>query len=644
MRDQQGQISVAGAAGAASQAMSTVVEARLSRRGVLAGGAAVLLAGRLPAAAQASLPALPFKEVLAGLDETDHVPEGFERQVLIRWGDPVLPGAPAFDPKMQTGASQAQQWGHNNDYLCFVPAPGANPPSSRGFLCANHEYCNSELMFVGLNAKDMAEVRRKITREMMEVEMASVGGSIVEIERKGGQWQVVAGSPHARRLTVDTPFALTGPAAGHARMKTGEDPEGRTARGMLACCAGGMTPWGTWLAGEENIQQFFTGKLPDTHPEVENHKRYGSNGRFQWGKFVNRYDVAKEPNELNRAGWVVEVDPYDPKSTPRKHTALGRFKHESACPIISKDGRVVVYSGDDERYEFIYRFISKGRFDPNNRAANLDLLTEGTLSVARFDKDGSLTWIPLVQGSGELTADKGFASQADVLIDARLAARRAGATPMDRAEDIEISPTTGKIYVALTYNDRRKPSEVDAANPRAESRFGHIIEMIAPDGEHTADKFRWEILVLCGNPRDAKVGATFHPATTENGWFGMPDNLVMDSRGRLWVATDGNEPKKTERGDGIWVVETEGPARGRSTHFYRVPAGAECTGPFFTPDEETLFVSIQHPGEDGPSYPPFARFSSADDPATRWPDFKPDLPPRPSVVAITRKGGGKIGQ
>ena len=624
------------------------IQGGLSRRQMLLATASVAALGLpdigTPATAQTSPPAsaFDFKELAAGLDDKVHVAEGYETQVVVRWGDPVVAGAPAFDPKAQSADKQQLQLGHNNDYLCFVPIPGASNPGKHGLLCVNHEYCNSELMFPGLNAKDINDFRSKITIDMARVEMAAIGGSIIEIRQTDGRWQLVEGSKYNRRLHVGSPFTLTGLAAGHARMRTTEDPNGRTAKGMLGCCAGGMTPWGTWLAGEENVQQFFYGKVPANHREADNHKRYGSNGRFSWGLFEPRFNVEKEPTEINRFGWVVEVDPLTPDAMPRKHTALGRLKHESATTVINKDGRVVVYSGDDERYEFVYRFVSKGRFDPANRAANLDLLTEGDLSVARYNKDGSLDWLPLVQGQGPLTPANGFDSQADVLIDARYAARLIGATPMDRPEDIEVSPKTGKIYVTLTYNERRKANEVDAANPRANNRYGHIMEMTPPDGDHAAARFGWSILLLCGDPAKAEVGATFHSATSKDGWFGMPDNMAFDGRARLWVGTDGNEPSLTGRGDGIWGVETEGPLRGYSKHFLRVPAGAECTGPFFTPDDETLFISVQHPGEDGPSYPAHGRFSSADDPSTRWPDFKPDMPPRPAVIAVTRKGGGKL--
>jgi secreted PhoX family phosphatase len=411
---------------------------------------------------------------------------------------------------------------------------------------------------------------------------------------------------------------------------------------MLNNCAGGMTPWGTWLTCEENFHGYFWGTLEDTHPEARNYKRYGvAASAYAWGKFHDRFDVIKEPNEANRFGWIVEIDAFDPASVPRKRTALGRFKHEGAAGIINKDGRYVVYSGDDERFDYVYRFVTQARVDIGNRAANRDILDDGTLSVARYDADGTVIWLPLVHGQGPLTAANGFQSQADVVIEARRAADLVGATKMDRPEDVEANPKNNKVYVILTNNTRRKAEQIDAANPRPDSRFGHIIEMTPPDGNHAADKFTWEILVKCGDPSIAAVGATFSSDTTRNGWFGMPDNLAFDADGRLWIATDGNSGYKTGRADGLWGLETEGESRGTSRHFYRVPMGAELCGPEFTPDGETLFVAVQHPGErdeDDPKAEP----ATFEKPASRWPDFKDNMPPRPSIVVITKQGGGKI--
>jgi hypothetical protein len=275
--------------------------------------------------------------------------------------------------------------------------------------------------------------------------------------------------------------------------------------------------------------------------------------------------------------------------------------------------------------------------DPQNRAANLNLLDSGTLYVAKYNPDGTGTWIPVVHGQGSLTEANGFRSQADVLIETRRAADLLGATKMDRPEDIEANPKTNRVYVMLTNNTRRTEQQVDKANPRANNAFGHIIEMIPEGGNHAAATFKWEVLVQCGDPAVAAVGATFSSETTKNGWFGMPDNCAVDNQGRLWISTDGNNAKATGRADGLWALETEGDRRGTSKHFFRVPMGAEMCGPVFTPNDETLFLAVQHPGEsdDGPP-------ASFENPATRWPDFKSNVPPRPSVLVVTKRGGGKI--
>jgi secreted PhoX family phosphatase len=637
----------------AAPTIGDVIAARYSRREIMRGALgitaisaaaaplAIAAAGRAAAQATSTTPSFDFKELRVGADATHHVAEGYEADVLIRWGDKVLEGAPRFDPTRQAAEAQARQFGYNNDFLGYVPLDG----SRRGLLVVNHEYTNEELMFPGLGRQDGPAKFAGMTRDLVEIEMMAHGGSIIEVVRKAdGKWSVVEGSRFARRITPRTPMRISGPAAGHERMKTKADPTGTTVFGMLNNCAGALTPWGTWLTCEENTNGYFWNKAAaENSPDAKALKRYGAPGEwFAWGKFEDRFDIAKEPNEVNRFGWVVEIDPLDPGSVPVKRTALGRFKHEGAGNIVNKDGRFVVYSGDDERFDYVYKFVTEGRVDRQNRAGNRDLLDAGTLYVARYNADGTGTWLPLVHGHGGLTVENGFKDQADVLIFARLAADRLGATKMDRPEDIEVSGKSGKAYVMLTNNSRRRADQVDAANPRAENRFGHIIEMTPADGDHAAQAFTWEILVRCGDPSIASVGATFNPATTADGWFGMPDNAVVDALGRLWIATDGNMPSRTGRTDGVWALETEGAARGTSKLFFSVPLGAEMCGPELTPDLETFFVAVQHPGEaddDDPNAPK----ATYEAPSTRWPDFDPAMPPRPSVVAITRKGGGRIG-
>ena len=634
----------------ANATLGDVVAERFDRRDLIKGllGVSAIAATVSPLAlavadtarAQAGspTPSFHFKEVAAGSDERHYVAEGYDADILIRWGDAVLPDAPAFDPANQSAAAQAKQFGYNNDFLGFAPING-NP--NHGLLVVNHEYTNEELMFPRLGRQDGKAKFAGMTKALVEIEMMAHGGSVIEIRRENGKWGIVTGSRYARRITAETPMRLTGPAAGHARMKTSADPTGTNVLGMLNNCAGAMTPWGTWLTCEENFNGYFWSRAAaQAGPDGAALKRYGAPGEwYNWGAYFDRFDTAKEPNEINRFGWVVEIDPFDPTSVPKKRTAMGRFKHEGAGNIVNRDGRFVVYQGDDERFDYVYKFVTAGRVDPANRAANAALLDSGTLYVARYNPDGTGIWLPLVHGQGGLTAENGFPDQATVLIHARLAADRLGATKMDRPEDIDVHPKTGKAYLMLTNNSRRTAEQVDTANPRAKNAFGHIIEMAPDGGDHAATSFRWNILVKCGDPSVAEVGATFHANTTRDGWFGMPDNAAIDNLGRLWVATDGNSPAKTGRADGVWAMETEGAARGTSKLFFRCPNGAELCGPCFAPDDETFFVAIQHPGEADDDAREPATFEN---PSTRWPDFKDGMPPRPAVLTITRKGGGKI--
>ncbi|MBV1799515.1 PhoX family phosphatase [Siccirubricoccus sp. G192] len=636
------------------RAIGELIEERLSRRtalrGLFAAGAAAVLTG--PAAAE--VPARPahstgnspeagpsslrFPELRHQLAEGDAVAEGHSIQTLIRWGDPILADAPELDPAAQTPEAQARQFGYNCDYLDFFPLPRGAGGSDHGLLVVNHEYASPGLMFPGLGAGSQA--RRHVSEQQARIEMMAHGGSVVEVRREAGAWSVVRESHLNRRITAETPMRLSGPAAGHPRLRTGADPEGLTVLGMLNNCAGGNTPWGTVLTCEENFNLYFGGESAETGPEAAARRRYGiqKQASYSWGRHEPRFDLDREPNEPNRFGWVVEFDPYDPESMPVKRTALGRFKHECCTHAVSKDGRVAFYGGDDERFDHVYKFVTACPWNPADPAANRDLLDEGTLHAARFEADGTMRWLPLVHGEGPLTAANGFASQADVVIEARRAAGLLGATPMDRPEDVETNPANGRVYVMLTNNGRRTAEQVNPANPRPRNIHGHVVEIIppgagTPEVDHAAMEARWEIFLAAGKP-GVDPGAQYHRATSDEGWLSCPDNCAFDSRGRIWISTDG-AAENAGVADGLYAADTVGRGRALTRLFYQAPTGAEVCGPRFTPDDTTLFLAIQHPGED-----PGSTF---DNPSTRWPDFQPGTPPRPSVIAITRQGGGRIG-
>ena len=571
-----------------------------------------------------------FTEVPRSTGEGIQVPPGYTAQVLLRQGDPIKPGAPEYHPATQTGEQQEQQFGTDADFISFMPLPYGSNNSTRGLLGVNHENHRAAICFPGSP--------KQLTRQQAEVQVAAQGFTITEVAKEGNQWRVVKDSRYNRRISGNAPMRISGPAAGDARMRTTADPTGTRSFGTLNNCAGGTTPWGTMLTAEENIQNYFTGDA-GKGPEAAARKRYNITGKGRyadWGRYFDRFNLDKEPNEPNRFGWIVEIDPYDPNHTSVKRTALGRCAHECATHAVSHDGRVAIYSGDDARMEFVYKFVTEGRYDPKNREANRDLLDRGTLYVARFEANGKMRWLPLVHGQGPLTAANGFNSQADVVIEARRAGTLLGATPMDRPEDVEPNPRTGSIYVVMTFNERRTAAQVDAANPRAENKWGHIIEIVPPrvngKPDHAATECDWGFFIVAGDPSKPEQRARYANPPSANGWVCAPDNVAFDPKGRIWISTDGQDDAGGFN-DSLYAAPTSGPSRGATRCFFTAPDGAEVCGPEFTPDGKTLFLSVQHPGEG----------STFDKPSTRWPDFRPDLPPRGSVLAITKNDGGEIG-
>jgi hypothetical protein len=668
-----------------------LVRRRYSRRDLLRAGAlaapgALLLQTSLGTAAAeqgAAAPnsALTFQPIAGSSADAVRVAPGYAAQVVLRWGDPLFPGAEALDTRgvaggslLQDGsaAAQALQFGYNCDAIAFFPLERSG---RRGLLCVNHEYTNDELMFperLGMGkegAVALADWSRRHP-EAARLEMAAHGVSVVEIELAGEEWRPKIGSRYTRRVTGTTPAEIHGPARGHALMRTRADPTGTRVLGTLSNCSGGRTPWGTYLTAEEKIEDYFGGFRSfesDTASDprvVAAHKRYPlfEAGYHGWEHVDARFDLRIEPREALRFGWIVEIDPEDPGSPIRKRTALGRFSHESACCFATRDGRVAVYMGDDEKFEYVYKFVTAGKWDRRNRAANRDLLDEGVLYVARFDADGTGEWLPLVHGQGPLTAKNGFSDAGEVAIKAREAADLMGATPMDRPEDIAVHPQRGHVYVALTKgSDRTLESKrvlndglsvdrrVDAANPRPENEQGHILEMLEDGEDANARRFRWNVFLMPGDPdavdaryltraselSPGKLGAndTYYAGyegREKPAAMACPDNLGFDAAGNLWIVTDGPQPQGNN--NGAFAVPVSGPERGFLRQFMSGPVGAEVCGCEFTPDGETFFLSIQHPGEGG----------TVGKPVSHWPDGD-GLPPRPSVIAIRKRGGGRVG-
>ncbi|MFD3809639.1 PhoX family protein [Rhodococcus sp. NPDC058639] len=649
-----------------------VVRTALSRRGVMRGGAMAVLAvgagsvlagcsddsaaaitGGEPATGTGAVDFGPaatgtnFAAVAPNTDDSVTVPAGYESAVVIRWGDAVLPDAPTFDIDDQSAAAQEKQFGFNNDFAGLLPMDGV--PNTY-LLVVNHEYTTEPSMFAGYDAENPTE-------EQVRIGWANHGLSVVQVQGEPGTGRLTPTfGPCNRRITGTTEFLLTGPAAGSDLLKTTADPTGTRVAGTLNNCSGGLTPWGTVLSGEENFNQYFANAEQITDPAgAERLARYGLEGaetERKWERFDARFDIASEPNEVNRFGWIVEIDPWDPQSVPVKHTALGRFKHEAATVYVTGDGTVVAYSGDDERFDYMYKFVSSRTMQPgNSRAAlrhNITLLDAGTLYVAELTGDhpeaidgsgtppegGSFTgtgrWIPLLRteedGRGVSLVD-GMSAE-EVAVFTRLAGDKVGATKMDRPEDFEPNPVTGKVYVALTNNTKRGTDgavPADEANPRVNNKNGQVLEI---DDDHAGTSFTWNLLLVCGDPNEADTYfGGFDPKQVSP--ISCPDNLAFDPHGNLWISTDGNALGSN---DGLFAVVLDGPRRGETKQFLTVPIGAETCGPIV--DADRVVVCVQHPGETDDA--------SWDSPASRWPDGG-DTAPRPAVVAAWKSDGGRIG-
>jgi len=489
-----------------------------------------------------------FKPIRPTTKDDVVLPEGFRYDVVAVYGDRINKAGDTF--------------GFNADFTCFLPIDGR---SDHGLLWVNHEYLGElEYYVTGYDALNADPKQNRRTAEQIRKYLYALGGSVIEVKKENGRWKLVSDSAYGRRVSGLTKHVLTGPAASIAKEVTG----------TFANCSGGVTLWNTILSCEENFQDVVNDcKLPDS-------RHYG---------------------------WVVEVDPFDPASTPKKHTALGRFSHENTAMVIAPTGQLVVYMGDDANDQYVYKYVSKGKYDPKAGKQNSKLLEEGTLYVANFGKGA---WIALDYASNEVlqqaTDSAGkplFSSQADVLVNCRDAAKAVGATPMDRPEDVEVHPIDGSVFIAMTNNAKHG------------NFYGQIVRLFEQDGNHAGTAFTFEIFAA-GGPQSG---------------FAAPDNMAFDSAGNLWVVTDISSSSMNSGiytpfgNNGVYLIPTSGDHKGEAVQFASAPVGAEMTGPWFTPDEKTLFLSVQHPGENLTSY---------DRPTSHWPKGGSSVA-LPGVIAIT---------
>ncbi|MFD1159481.1 PhoX family protein [Roseovarius aestuarii] len=596
-----------------------VVEIALTRRGFMGGvlalgsGASAMGVLMSSTAAQAE-GRFAFTPIDIQTDATVHVPDGYRWDLLIRWGDPLFSDAPAFD-NTTGGASEGADrvFGENTDGMELFSV------GEKQVIAVNHEYANRDI-----NLPQRAEGQPDNADDVKKLQNLQ-GVTVMEVTRGAEGWRVILDSPLNRRITHLTEMEIKGPAAGHELLKTADDPSGIRSLGTFNNCGAGRTPWGTYLTCEEN----FNGYFGSTDPDVDlpdGYGRYGI-GLDGWGydyhRFDPRFDISQTPNEPHRMGYVVEIDPADPQSTPIKHTGLGRFKHENAEVVLAPDGRVVVYMGDDERGEFLYKFVSRSVYAPGRSTEGL--LDDGQLYVAKFHEDGSGTWIALTPETTEMSA-------AEIAIFTRMAASKVGATTMDRPEWVAVNPISVEGYCCLTNNKNRgvKPNAggdetpANGPNPRTENHYGQIVRWYPANDDHAASDFTWDLYVMAGNPLvhdDAYAGSeNIHAVNL----FNSPDAMQFDSTGLLWIQTDGKDSNEGDfEGMGNNQMLVGDPVTGRIERFLTGPTGSEVTGLCWSADRRAMFVGIQHP--DAP-----------------FPDGEGQLP-RSSVVVIEREDGGLLG-
>ena len=564
-------------------------------------------------------PWLKFNHVASTDLDSVTVPKGFKWHIVISWGDPLWHDGQKFDHHTRgTAATQELAFGDNNDGMSLFEIDGHT------VLVVNHEYVNNNTMF-GNRRSELPEGADDVHKSKL-----AHGVSVLELVRENGHWVVVKDSRFNRRITANTPMKITGAARGHDLLKTDDDPYGITCLGTWSNCGSGRTPWGTYLSCEENFNYYFATSR-NTYQPTSYQRRYGikNNGdKYAWISVDSRFDISKNPNESNRSGYVVEIDPGNPQSTPKKRTSLGRFKHENAEVVVARNGHIVVYSGDDEVNEHLYKFVSKRKFKENS-VGNADLLDDGVLYAAKFNEGGRGYWIALTPES------TGMKSHAEICIHTRQAASAVGATKVDRPEWVAVNPTNVEVYCCLTdikYRGKPNLNHIEGRNPRlkdtSKNMYGQIVRWTPDDGDHAAVGFEWDVFVAAGNPtvyRDDRAGSMNINALN---MFNFPDGLAFDTKGGLWIQTDGDYSDKGKfSGHGNNQMLFADTITGEIKRFMVGPRECEITGITWSPDLKTMFVGIQHPGERGGSHFPGGEGTV----------------PRSSIIAISREDGGAIG-
>ena len=608
-----------------------VVETAVSRRGFLGGvlafgsgaaamGTGTLLSSGARAASHAVASRFPFEALPMQTDFTVHVPAGYKWAPLVRYGDPLFTDAPEFSQTERLPADGASRvFGENTDGMELFEIDGHE------VIAVNHEYVNPK---VNLPANQDGNV---MTADDVTVLQDLQGVAVFEVARSDAGWQVVVDSHFNRRITHQTEIRISGPAAGHDLLKTDEDPAGTLVKGTMNNCGAGKTPWGTYLTCEENFNGYF-GSTDAGFERPADYKRYGIGleSRYVYEAHDARYDISKNPQEPYRHGYITEIDPSDPNKMPVKRTALGRFKHENAAVVIAPSGHVVVYMGDDERGEYMYKYVSNNTYAPGGDTD--DLLDNGKLYTAKFNWDGTGEWV-------ELTEDSTGMSTAEILVFTRMAATKVGATTMDRPEWVAVNPVAAEGYCALTNNTHRnvlnddgelrtnaagEKMVINAANTRPENNYGQIVRWYPSNDDHATSTFRWDLFVMAGNPElhsDSNAGS---PNINNGNMFNSPDGMMFDSAGILWIQTDGDDSNEDGFvGMGNNQMLAGDPVTGEIRRFLTGPNGSEVTGLTWSADKRTMFVGIQHP-------------------SSPFPDGDGTLA-RSSIVAVWRDDGALVG-